>query len=101
MDHPAYVADDGAISPLSAKECREIVGKLGLPPQQARIVELILQDKSDKQIVAAIGLERSTVRTYMNRIFARLGVSDRVGVALCVFRACRQSNCPMLCNTKG
>jgi len=47
-----------------------------------RIVELILRNRCDKQIAAAMGLKKPTVRTYMQRIFTRLDVSDRVELVL-------------------
>ena len=77
---------------LTADECRELVCTLGLPPRQARIVELILEGKKDKQIAIALGLKRCTVRTYLGRIFARLGVTDRTGLAVFVLvRSLRNS----------
>lgn len=60
------------------------MASLRLPPRQADIVRLILQGKQDKEIAAALGLRRSTIRTYLARIFARLGVSDRVQLILCI-----------------
>jgi DNA-binding CsgD family transcriptional regulator len=51
-------------------------------------VELILQDKKDKQIAAILGLKRPTVRTYLNRIFIHEGVTDRVELVLSLFAKC-------------
>jgi len=62
-----------------------IIGELGLSPQQARIVELILRGQQDKHIAAELNLSASTVRTYLTRIFLRTGVTDRVGLVLRVF----------------
>lgn len=63
----------------------EVVGALSLSPQQARIVELLLCGKRDKQIATALGLTVPTVRTYLARIFVRAGVQDRVELILRVF----------------
>jgi hypothetical protein len=46
---------------------------------------LILENKGDKQIAAELGLSRATVRTYVGRLFVRLGVGDRVAL---VVRVC-------------
>jgi DNA-binding NarL/FixJ family response regulator len=71
--------------PLPAEKWRQLVETLELPPQQIRIVELILRCHSDKQIAAALGLRVPTVRTYLHRIFERLGVDDRLGLVLHLF----------------
>ena len=54
-----------------------VISTLGLPPQLARIVMLILEGNGDKQIAAAMKISFSTVRTYLDRIFLRLGVHGR------------------------
>jgi DNA-binding CsgD family transcriptional regulator len=76
----------GSVAALNGREWGQIVGSLELAPQQARIVELILKDKSDKQIAREMGIALPTVRTYMSRIFQRTGCADRVGLVLKVFR---------------
>lgn len=60
---------------------------LGLSRQQQRVVALILDGKGDKQIAAALGISFHTVRTHLKRIFARLGVGDRVELVLRVLAA--------------
>jgi len=62
-----------------------VVETLQLAPQQARIVELILRGLRDKQIAAELGLGVPTVRTYLKRVFVRVGVQDRVELVLRVF----------------
>lgn len=51
---------------------------LELAPQQERIVRLLMQSKGDKQIASELGIAFPTVRTYLNRVFERAGVSDRM-----------------------
>ena len=70
---------------IEGEEWKQVIGLLDLPAQQARIVELILQDKGDKQIAREMGLAEPTVRTYLTRIFQRIGCNDRVGLVLKVF----------------
>ena len=74
-------------SPFHPSEWQRVSEKLGFSTQQGRIVELILRGASDKEIAAVLGLSRHTVRTYLSRIFARLGVSDRLELVIHVFVA--------------
>jgi DNA-binding NarL/FixJ family response regulator len=80
-------------SPLTAEEWIALVADSQLPPQQARVVELILRGFKDKEIASEMGISFPTVRTYLARIFARFDVSDRSGVILRLFdlhnRRCR------------
>ena len=58
--------------------------------QQTAIVSLILHGKKDKgKSPARLCLleQTHTVRTYLNRIFVRLGVSDRVSLVLRVVKS--------------
>jgi DNA-binding NarL/FixJ family response regulator len=71
--------------PLPTDKLASIVAKLDLSPQQARVVELILRNCCDKEIAAAMQLKVSTVRTYLSRLFARLGVENRVALVLKIF----------------
>jgi DNA-binding NarL/FixJ family response regulator len=56
-----------------------------LSAQQLRIVRLLCEGRRDKQIAAALTLSLPTVRTYFSRIFARVGVSDRMELLVRVF----------------
>jgi DNA-binding NarL/FixJ family response regulator len=67
---------------------------LELSGQQARIVELLLEGMTDKEIAAAMELKFSTVRTYLDRIFLRLGVDDRVELVLYVFAVHNKREAP-------
>ena len=81
-------------SGLSDEEWAQVGRRLGLSPQQRRIVEQVLLSKTDKEIAALLGLSPYTVREYLKRIFARLGVIDRVGVAIRVFTCLRSTADP-------
>jgi len=71
--------------PLAVDLWQNIANQLALAPQQVRIVELILRGLQDKEIVTTLGLSLPTVRTYLSRIFDRVGVSDRIGLVLRIF----------------
>ena len=83
--------------PLDAFTWRSIANSMGLSPQQARIVELILRNQQDKAIAASMKLSVATVRTYLRRIFDRVGVEDRLSLILHIFALAQQgkttSNC--------
>lgn len=72
--------------PLPTRLWNRMAAQWRLPPQQKRIVELILRNACDKQIAAAMQLSPSTVRTYLGRVFQRLGVHDRLELVLLVLR---------------
>lgn len=103
MDQHSDAAKQGIVrSPVfSTGEWSEVVASLRFSPQQARIVELMLEGKSDKEIAADMKLRFSTVRTYMSRLFARVGASDRTDLLVRVFghfrRECRTKGCPRNC----
>src|ERR1700722_9324228 len=80
------MADEGfPARPLPPDKWQALVKTLQLPPQQIRIVELILRNHCDKQIAARMGLKVPTVRTYLRRIFERLEVGDRLELVLRLF----------------
>ncbi|HZK82733.1 MAG TPA: LuxR C-terminal-related transcriptional regulator, partial [Humisphaera sp.] len=76
---------------LAASLWQHVVDTLKLSPQQARMVGLMLQGMQDKQIAAEMKLSLCTIRTYMRRLFDRLGVDSRGGVILRVFALCASS----------
>ena len=67
-----------------------IVVQLKLSPQQTLIVESILRGNQDKQIAEELDLSVATVRTYLNRIFERTGVRDRLNLVLKIFKMAQQ-----------
>jgi DNA-binding CsgD family transcriptional regulator len=80
---------------LTPGQWAEVVCAFRLSPQQARIVRLILQNKPDKQIAVELNLNRYTIRTYLKRIFDRLGIDNRLGLVLHVFDLCmKNQRCP-------
>ena len=55
--------------------------KLKLSAREFEIARMIADDLSDKEIAWRLGVEISTVRTHLKRIFAKLGVRRRGSVA--------------------
>jgi DNA-binding NarL/FixJ family response regulator len=81
------------LSPLEPEVWRRVVGTLGLSPQQARLVELLLCGLRDKDIAARMGVGVPTIRTYFERIFRRVGVTDRVQLIIRVFQVAMAVPC--------
>ncbi len=54
---------------------------LRLSVRELEIARMIADDLSDKEIAGRLGVEVSTVRTHIKRVFAKLGVRRRSGVA--------------------
>ena len=77
---------------LAPAEWAHVVRVLRFSQQQARITELILHAKRDKEIAAALGVNVWTIRTHLSRIFARLDVADRVELLLLVFAVARSQD---------
>lgn len=48
-------------------------------PRQAEVLSLIADGLTDKEIALRLGLTQRTVRTYIERLFARHGLHNRAG----------------------
>jgi DNA-binding NarL/FixJ family response regulator len=53
-----------------------------LSPREIEVAALVHQGLSNKEVAARLYLGETTIKTHLHRIFARLGVASRVGVAL-------------------
>ncbi|MGC4121554.1 MAG: LuxR C-terminal-related transcriptional regulator [Myxococcales bacterium] len=65
--------------------------RLHLSPRQADVVQLMLRGLRDKQIAHCLGIQVSTIRMHLRQVFTRLGVQDRMELALRVFIILRQN----------
>jgi hypothetical protein len=63
---------------ISVVVARSFSTDISLPPSLVRVAQLIARGRSDKEIASELGLELSSVRTYVKRLYARLGVRSRV-----------------------
>lgn len=61
----------------------------GLTDDERTILELIVDGRTNQRIAAELGLSEKTVKKQISAIFAKLGVSTRVGAAVVATRAAR------------
>ena len=73
--------------PIDPAAWAAVVREFALSPQQACVVELVLQGKRDKEIANAMSIGMGTVRTHLSRVFLRTGARDRVELVVRVFAA--------------
>ena len=57
-----------------------------LSPRELAVARMVGEGLTDKQIAQQLGVELSTVRTYLKRTFAKLGVQRRGGLAAAIGR---------------
>ena len=48
-----------------------------LTPREAEVLKLVAAGMSNAEIAAALFVSNATVKTHINHIFAKIGVSDR------------------------
>lgn len=69
---------------FSEKEWRRLMGYLELPPRQEETLRLLFNGHTDKEIAVP------TVRTYLQRMYHKLGVSDRTALVIRIFQVFRE-----------
>ncbi len=58
-----------------------------LSPQQRRVMALVVDGKTNKEIANALGLSGKTVKNYLSLIFKKLGVGRRALAAVIYSRS--------------
>jgi DNA-binding NarL/FixJ family response regulator len=53
-----------------------------LSPREREVLAVIVAGKSNKEIAAELGISRATVKFHVSVIFSRMGVEDRMQVAV-------------------
>ena len=75
---------------FAPEEWARILEQLGLTARQGQIALLILQGLKDQAIVDTLGMKKPTLRTHLRKIFRRLEVDNRLGLAVRIFVASRE-----------
>ncbi len=60
----------------------EVTEKYSLSPRQVEIAKLICDSLSNDQIAEELGITPNTVRMHIKLLYEKMGVKDRVGVAM-------------------
>jgi DNA-binding NarL/FixJ family response regulator len=71
----------GLISEASKKVQTESAMTEKLSPQEERVMALVVEGKTNKEIAAALGLSDKTVKNYLRNTFQKLGVGRRAQAA--------------------
>lgn len=79
--------------PMGRTRWQAVVRELKLTHRQAEIVAGVLRAMTDKQIAEEMGLKTPTIRTYLERICKRLGVTGRLQLVLRVMQVAEAKRC--------
>lgn len=71
---------------LGAEDWLRIAERVRLTPRELSVAVLIFEGKSRYQIARTLRCAAGTVRVYIDRLFAKLHVHDRVGLVLRLVR---------------
>ncbi len=72
---------------LPAAQWRAVLESLHLSDREAEILMQVFDDQKEQAIAFNLGISPHTVHTHFERMYRKLGVRDRTGLALRVFRA--------------
>ena len=88
-------ASDGAFDPVAVDAVLHAVGQRnerpsprphGLTPRELEVLTLVARGASDKEIAAALVISQKTARNHVERIYAKIGVSNRIGASMYAMR---------------
>ena len=69
-----------------AERLAERMGTEDLTPREADVLEQIVQGKSNKEIATELDISEATVKTHINSLLSKLGVTDRTQAATAAIR---------------
>jgi DNA-binding NarL/FixJ family response regulator len=82
----AVAAGKRFVSSEVAEILTEHVGDEALTPAEVRVLKMITDGKSNKEIAASLDITDNTVKTHLKNIFGKLGVDDRTSAAMTAIR---------------
>lgn len=92
------LAEDTLDAASKAKRQRGDLTVEDLSPREREVAEMLVQGYSGVNIAAACNLSENTVRTYIRRLYRKLGVSNRAELVGCVIGNCGGFSC---CSARG
>lgn len=72
-------------SVFSKEMWHRLARSLGLSKREAQIVPALFDDEKESAIAKHLGISRHTVHTYTARLYRKMGVTSRVGLARRIF----------------
>jgi len=72
----ALYFDRGLMESVLSQQC------VALTPRQGQIVSLVAQGFKNKEIAYSLGITEGTVKVYLYKLFRKLGINDRLDLAL-------------------
>jgi len=69
-----------------AERLAERMGTEDLTPREAEVLEQIVAGKSNKEIATELDISEATVKTHINTLLSKLGVTDRTQAATAAIR---------------
>ena len=74
------------IPPAIAERLAERMGAEELTPRESDVLKQIVNGRSNKEIAAELEISEATVKTHINSLLAKLGVTDRTQAATAAIR---------------
>jgi DNA-binding NarL/FixJ family response regulator len=74
-------AGKSSISPVIAEKLAERMTTQELTARELRVLERIVAGRANKEIAADLAISEATVKTHVNNLLSKLGVSDRTNAA--------------------
>jgi two-component system NarL family response regulator len=74
------------IPPVIAERLAERMGSEELTPREHDVLEQIVRGRSNKEIAAELEVSEATVKTHINSLLSKLGVTDRTQAATTAIR---------------
>jgi DNA-binding CsgD family transcriptional regulator len=69
---------------LTPEQWIGVADALGITPRELEIIVLLLESKTREAVARTLHISTRTVRQHLERIYQKLGVSDRVELVLCI-----------------
>lgn len=74
-------AGKSSISPVIAEKLAERMASQDLTARELHVLERIVAGRANKEIAADLAISEATVKTHVNNLLSKLGVSDRTNAA--------------------
>jgi DNA-binding NarL/FixJ family response regulator len=74
-------AGKSSISPAIAEKLSERMATQDLTARERAVLERIVAGRANKEIASDLGISEATVKTHINNLLGKLGVSDRTNAA--------------------